>query len=534
MTIPLRLKLPLLALVFGPIGILPLAGQDSLESNNSQATATALPSNFKSWVATDLTFHVIGDEDWFTIHSTATEDLTVSIRYQHNFFNSTHGSFEVRDDTGEILATPDGFLANFTTNHRSVTFQTSPGSKYHVRYFSLGGNAINYTALFSRPIEPDSDEVNDTLAGATDLGPLPLNGDLSLSGMSLHTSSDRDFYRMESTVNGFIALSLEAELTFGDVRMRVTDIDGNILREKTNSASEWGGLFQVETGKAYLVEVFAQAGQLHPEYHLSIQQQLAADDNEPNDTPATATILESLVANVSTLVNNQNRDRRNDNDYFRISKLFAGRIQVKLSSSEPHPAGLPSLVLSLLDSSDSSILTAVPIQEGQNSITILSDDLESGAYLIQVSASNQLTARYGLEITAFASGGFPEYAAQAGLPGAPFEGALGRHYAFGTKAINIGITSDPSLSTLLNPAGENVFFLTSPSFLSNSRAEISYEFSTDGETWNLLPSSAFRNTAMPNPIPPGYTGSSPIVDSFRLPSQPLKALLRFRVFLPDE
>ena len=120
-------------------------GQDQFEPNDSQGAATTLPSK-ASWHGRALGFDEASDEDWFKIQAGYYEPHTISIRYQHNIFNSSHASFQVVNSSGAVVASPTGFLVDFGTNYRTATFTPLVGESYYIRYYSLGGTAVSYRA----------------------------------------------------------------------------------------------------------------------------------------------------------------------------------------------------------------------------------------------------------------------------------------------------------------------------------------------------------------------------------------------------
>ena len=349
--------------------------------------------------------------------------------------------------------------------------------------------------------------------------------------LSLHSSSDRDFFRFTTPQAGFVVLKMEADLEQGDVRGKVLDAEDNVVFEKTSAMNDWEVLFPVEEGEEYVLEFFPMTEEVHPSYSFSVINQLLPDGNEP-DSFSDPTSLGSLSLGQSMVVSDQNRDDPLDIDYFEFTTESEGSLLIRLNLLFPHPdnpdeSHILTFQLTNIDTSFSfAPANSIP---GESHLEWSSTNMPAGFYRIEVQAyGSAMTPGYELVINSGVPKDFSEYAAAAGQAGAGFEGELALMYAFGVPASSVGVTQAPDIEVDVVSPGLEPRMMVTPA-LSDTRLPIRVEMSTDGVTWDLVPASSFTNPAIGNPIPIGSSGPGPVFDRSNLPGDPKKAFFRLAV-----
>jgi hypothetical protein len=199
---------------------------DVYETNDTMATATRLGS--ASQTISNLTIHSTTDRDWFRFDLASTGTSTSNIRI--NFMHSA-GDIDMAlyNASGQLLARSESVsnLEQFNLNGYAA------GTYYVQVYGYLGATnsySLTYTAPTSSGLTADRFETNNTRATATNFG--RLNGVQQWTGLSIHTTTDVDFYRFELTERGTSANSVRIDFTHasGNLTLRLLDAQGRVLR----------------------------------------------------------------------------------------------------------------------------------------------------------------------------------------------------------------------------------------------------------------------------------------------------------------
>src|SRR5262245_20737812 len=185
---------------------------DAQASNDTFASASPLSIyNGSATLTGDIT--TMSDVDYYklTAPSRASVTLTVTLDARNLSFCSPRVS--VFDSSGTLLATGDALTYGDMATVSLVGL--IPGQTYYLRANgattdAFGMGAYKLTAQFvgfTAPpaITADGFEINDTAATATNLGTL---GSVSQSGLTLHTSTDVDYYTFTAASRGTYVVSV--------------------------------------------------------------------------------------------------------------------------------------------------------------------------------------------------------------------------------------------------------------------------------------------------------------------------------------
>lgn len=171
--------------------------EDRFESNDSAGEAFELGAAEGFLALDDLTIHQPDDEDWFrfeTLAAGANADY-VAIDFEH-----AEGDLDLRlhSATGELLKISD----SVTNRERISLAGLNAGTYYVVAYGFAGATNSAYTLSLQTPVAIAADdwEANDLPTIASDLG--LVEGMLTLSGLSIHTDQDVDWFEFSLANQG--------------------------------------------------------------------------------------------------------------------------------------------------------------------------------------------------------------------------------------------------------------------------------------------------------------------------------------------
>jgi uncharacterized protein YkwD len=194
---------------------------------------------------------------------------------------------------------------------------TGGGLKHAVvQTITLGNSSLwrNFIYDPSGPA-PDAQEPNDNRTTATRLtGRSP-----ELSGLSLHTNSDSDFFRFVSQGTDLAKYQVEFTHSSGNIDIELQDSTGKVLAKSAGTGNKETIVHQAEAGKVYFLRVYGKA---NPNYSLKIEgpEAIQPDASEPNDSLQSATVLTG--ANPS--LNNRSLHSNLDVDYFKVVAIGNG------------------------------------------------------------------------------------------------------------------------------------------------------------------------------------------------------------------
>lgn len=161
---------------------------------------------------------------------------------------------------------------------------------------------VNFIYKVGDP-RPDVYEPNDTLATAARLtGRSP-----SLTGLSLHSNSDVDFFRYVAEGTSMATYSVQFNHANGNIDLELLDATGRVLARSASSTNSESITHQAEAGAVYFLKVLGTA---NSNYNLQITgpEAIKPDTQEANDTLAAAKLLSGASPTLSGLSLHTNRD----------------------------------------------------------------------------------------------------------------------------------------------------------------------------------------------------------------------------------
>lgn len=359
---------------------------DIYEPNNSFQTAAFLAATSGTTLPSELTIHTASDRDFFRF---VTRGTGTSSHYIDVLFTHANGDLDARllDSSGNELASSAG-----VTNNERLSLQGRPAGTYYIEVYGFGEATNVYRLAFQTPpAPPDRFEANNTFQTATNLQ--TISGTSLVSDVSIHTSTDRDFYKFTSTGLGTSAHYVDVLFSHanGDLDVRLLDSAGATLATSAGTDNNERLSLQRLAAGSYFVEVFGYSGARNS-YSLVFETpaSLPPDRFEPNDTRATATDLRTIsgslnLPDLSISANNR--------DFFRFELAAAATTTHFVQASFAHANG--DLDLRLLDAQGAVLRSSLGTIDNER---ISLNGLSAGVYFVEVfGASASVANSYRLD-----------------------------------------------------------------------------------------------------------------------------------------
>jgi uncharacterized membrane protein affecting hemolysin expression len=278
---------------------------DRFEPNDTRQTATNLGTVSGSSGVSDLSIRAFlaRDEDFFRFTTVATG---TSAHYVDVLFTHAAGDIDARllNASGNVLTSSTG-----TSDRERLSLQGRPAGTYFLQVYGHSGATNSYRLAFQAPSAPsapsapttagDRYEANDTRQTATDLR--TISGAVAVADLSIHTTSDRDFYKFVTTGPGTSAHYVDVLFTHaaGDIDARLLNASGNVLTSSTGTSDRERLSLQGRPAGTYFLEVYGHSSARNS-YRLAFQAPTTAGDRyEANDTRQTATDLRTISGAVA-------------------------------------------------------------------------------------------------------------------------------------------------------------------------------------------------------------------------------------------
>jgi len=360
---------------------------DVFEINDSREIATDLSTISGTRTVSALTIHTTSDRDFYRFTTTGTG---TSAHYVDVLFAHANGDVDVRllDSAGATLESSTG-----VSDDERLSLQDRPAGTYFVEVYGFAGARNAYSLAFETPATPSGDrfEANESRETATDLR--TISGAMSVAELSIHTTSDRDFYRFTTTGTGTSAHYVDVLFAHanGDVDVRLLDSAGATLESSTGVSDDERLSLQDRPAGTYFVEVYGFAGARNA-YSLAFETPAtpSGDRFEANESRETATDLR-VVSGSLTL-----RDltiTAGDRDFYRFELSAAGSTTHAIQASFVHAGG--DINLRLLDAQGSALRSSLGTADNER---IAFDGLSAGTYFVEVfGASASVANGYRLD-----------------------------------------------------------------------------------------------------------------------------------------
>lgn len=352
---------------------------DFYEPANSRLAAYDLRTIAGSLSLDYLTIHTTTDEDWFRFNSAAVanSDHFVGLLYRAG---DGDVDLDLLDANGTLLAS-----SSVNDNWERISLAGRGAGTYYLRVRSNAGHLNSqYSLGFSLPtavIAQDRFEANELRTSASDLK--TISGVYSLSALSLHSSTDQDWYRfaLGADAGNSHFVELQSSAISGDVNLELYDSTGNLLRQSVGAAdSERVSLAGFPAGD-YFLRIVGKSGATAPSYTLLFDTPLlviAADPYESNDFRNTAYDLRAVEGGRS--VRGGSIHSTTDQDWFRFQIMNLGREEHFVSLNFAQSAG--DLDLTLFDANGTQIRSSTTTADSER---ISLNGLQGGTYFIRVS-----------------------------------------------------------------------------------------------------------------------------------------------------
>ena len=302
---------------------------DSFESNDTRTTATDLGTVTGTVEHRGLTIHRSSDRDWFKFQTLA---AATNPHYIDVLFSHSVGDLDARlyDADGKLIRWELSVSDNERLSLRGLTAGT-----YYLEVCTHN-RPNRYDLVIEAPVPAftvDRFEPNDYLKTATDLG--VISGALKHSGLTIHSSADRDRFKFQTVASGSDShyIDILFHNSVGDIDARLYDADGHAIGERyawTVKDNERILLEDLPPGTYYLY-IFTQN---RPNgYDLVFEApevQVEPDAFETNDTLQTASDLGAVEGRVNyerlTLHYVPDTPDFRDRDFFSFILLADGTI----------------------------------------------------------------------------------------------------------------------------------------------------------------------------------------------------------------
>jgi len=295
---------------------------DRFESNDSFATASAFGTTGDR-VEENLSVHATGNDDYYRFTAIATGSTTVRLK-----FANAQGNLDLRIYDGSQTLIGSSLTTGDT---ETVTFAITQGSNYYIRVNGASG-ATNQKYRLELDVPNgvgDRFEGNNSAATATNIGTL---GDILLTGLSLHTSSDEDFYRFHAS-SGLFEFRINFRHDMGDIDFELLNSSGTVVNSSRGYTDQESFIALLLITDTYYLHVYGEA---NSEYELYVDGPGGFRDRyeangtlayDANNTLATATNLGTVSAFTAT---NLSINVPGDDDFYRFVAAVSGPLDISL------------------------------------------------------------------------------------------------------------------------------------------------------------------------------------------------------------
>jgi Ca2+-binding RTX toxin-like protein len=364
-------------------------------------------------VIPNLSIDTSTDKDWFkfTLPAEGEDGQYIDLNFENDLGNLQLELFEAFDTTSNTTeAQYQKYLvdrANGNGDSEQINLAGLAKGDYLVRVSGVGSATNpNYNLIFNAPpaLETTGDWAekdtitNDTSTKAYDLK--TIEGGTSLSGLTLHTTTDKDWFQFTTTATGKENHSIRLDFAhnLGDLDLVLYNSDGTTVRGRSETTENFEeiSLNGIAAG-TYKVQISGYKGATNPNYSLSIfapdgtTNPIEPDYLEPNNSFTTATDLDSAnkLSGISGLTLHSS-----DTDFFKFTTTKTGTQANSLGIAFENPQG--DLQLELYDKDN--LTTPIKFSRGAtDNETISLDGLPADTYYAKVLGNGTgVTNRYDL------------------------------------------------------------------------------------------------------------------------------------------
>lgn len=361
------------------------AGSDRFEPNNSFSSSTNLGTLQGQAEQSALSIHQASDEDWFQFTTVAVGAVTHFI--SANFIHAVGDiDIELYDQAGTKIAS-----SNTASNEERISLQGLPAGTYFARVIGFNSAANSdyqiHVQAPSNTINADRFEANNTVATATNFA--VLTAPQTTSGVTIHSTSDEDHYRFETSATGKVDDYVQIDFAHGagDLELRLLNPAGLVLASsKTANDFERISLNGRPAG-VYVIQVLGENNARSPDYRLKIDPpavSIAPDSFESNNSLATAKSLNlsQAFSEFPQLTIHQTTDQ----DWYSFQLTEEGRAGHFISIDFENRTG--DIDVQLLNSTG-TVLRSSATAQNQERISLAG--LSAGIYFVRVFGNQNAT-----------------------------------------------------------------------------------------------------------------------------------------------
>ncbi|MCA2624882.1 MAG: pre-peptidase C-terminal domain-containing protein, partial [Microcystis sp. M20BS1] len=406
-------------IVGGVDNILNLGGgnfANRFSSGFNKPGALSSPSNYIAYIP-NLSINSATDQDWiqFDLSSRGEDGQFISLTFDHNLGDLQLELFEAFNTTANTTESQyRTFLvdrSNGQGNTELIDLAGLAKGNYLVRVSGVNGATNpNYILTFSGP--PPLDTAGDWTEATTDnthTKPYDLKtveGVTSLSALSIHTASDRDWFQFKTTSVGKAGHNLRIDFNhaLGDLDLVLYNQDGTTVRGRSETTENYEeiSLDGLAAG-TYKVQVLGYQNATNPNYTLTLsapngaQTPILSDYLETNNSAATATDLDR-ISNLRSIPGLTIHS--GDNDWFKFTTTQTGTAANFLSVEFEHAQGDLQLELYRASNLTTPYTTANLSSATNNRETLSLAGEAAGTYYARVIGNSNATNNYQFYIDA--------------------------------------------------------------------------------------------------------------------------------------
>jgi hypothetical protein len=235
---------------------------DAFEPNDSAGSAYNLGS-LSGRLLPALSIHAAGNADYFRFTSNLTGQLPITLEFEHDL-----GDVDLRVyNNSQILLGS----STSTDDSEEYVLNAVAGQTYFVHVFGFSG-ATNpqYSLQIGDPssdIPPDAWEPNDSFLTAHSLGTITT---FSANGLTIHASSNYDYFSLTAGMTGTLTVSLAFEHDQGDVDLYIYNAAQQERDSSTSTTDAELASISVVQGQTYYIRAHGFGGDTNPDYDIQI------------------------------------------------------------------------------------------------------------------------------------------------------------------------------------------------------------------------------------------------------------------------
>ncbi|MBI3466707.1 MAG: PPC domain-containing protein, partial [Planctomycetes bacterium] len=218
------------------------------------------------------------DMDFFQVVVPSGSDGTLTVSLDARNLSLLAPKLAVYDSAGNLVAIADAGSAYGSVVTISLSGLVA-GQRYTLMVdgassdaFGMGGYRLNlqFGGIIVTPpgLNPDRYEPNDLWATANDFGRI---NSLSQTGLTLHSSSDVDYYTFVARSSATFNVSILFSQASGNLDLTVYDASGNVLASGTSQSDNESVSLSLVSGQRYYLKVASPGGDQNG-YDLLVQK----------------------------------------------------------------------------------------------------------------------------------------------------------------------------------------------------------------------------------------------------------------------